>query len=320
MGVFQAHLLCFCGESINFQHLKSTSMKRLLLLFVISGFCLFGYSQESATLDTAKRWTIHGENTFLISQSSFSNWAGGGVNAFAGNLLFNYDFNYKKDKLSWDNKVILGYGLSKQQDIGVRKNDDKVILNSLVGYKAAKYWMYTFYANFQTQFANGYTYPSGGRKLISAAFAPAYLTFGPGFAYKRSDNFRINISPAAARIVMVTNKELSDAGAYGVDPGKKSDFQFGASLDAYYKINLMENIGFENILKLYANYLDNPQNVYTDYTANLFMKVNKFVSVNAGAQFIYDDKTKIARNDGSGTSRSVLQIKQIFGAGLTYKF
>lgn len=295
-------------------------MKKLLLLFTLSAFSLFGYGQAPAAIDTAKRWTIHGENTFLINQSSFTNWAGGGVNAFAGNLLFNYDFNYKKDKLSWDNKVILGYGLSKQQDIGVRKNDDKVILNSLVGYKAAKYWMYTFYANFQTQFANGYTYPAGGRTLISAAFAPAYLTFGPGFAYKRSDNFRVNISPAAARIVIVTNKELSDAGAYGVDPGKKSDFQFGASLDAYYKINLMENISFENILKLYSNYLDKPQNVYTDYTANLFLKVNKFVSVNAGAQFIYDDKTKIAKDDGSGESRSVLQIKQIFGAGLTYKF
>ncbi|WP_255606886.1 DUF3078 domain-containing protein [Pedobacter polysacchareus] len=295
-------------------------MKKILLLFMLSAVSLFGYSQEPAGIDTAKSWTIHGENTFLINQSSFTNWAGGGVNAFAGNLLFNYDFNYKKDKLSWDNKVILGYGLSKQQDIGVRKNDDKIILNSLVGYKAAKYWMYTFYANFQTQFANGYTYPVSGRTLISAAFAPAYLTFGPGFAYKRSDNFRVNISPAAARIVMVTNKELSDAGAYGVDPGKKSDFQFGASLDAYYKINLMENISFENILKLYSNYLDKPQNVYTDYTANLFLKVNKFVSVNAGAQFIYDDKTKIAKDDGSGESRSVLQIKQIFGAGLTYKF
>ncbi|WP_316746714.1 DUF3078 domain-containing protein [Pedobacter gandavensis] len=295
-------------------------MKRLLLLFVVSFFSMSGYAQTPAAIDTAKRWTIHGENTFLINQSSFSNWAAGGVNAFAGNILFNYDFNYKKDKLSWDNKVILGYGLSKQDGVGVRKNDDKVILNSLVGYKAAKYWMYTFYANFQTQFADGYNYSGTGRTLISTAFAPAYLTFGPGFAYKRSDNFRINISPAAVRMVFVTNKALSDAGAYGVDPGKKSDFQFGASLDAYYKINLMENISFENILKLYSNYLDKPQNIYTDYTANIFLKVNKFVSVNAGAQFLYDDKTKIAKNDGSGESRPVLQIKQIFGAGLTYKF
>ncbi|WGQ12386.1 DUF3078 domain-containing protein [Pedobacter gandavensis] len=75
-------------------------MKKILLLFMLSAVSLFGYSQEPAGIDTAKSWTIHGENTFLINQSSFTNWAGGGVNAFAGNLLFNYDFNYKKDKLS----------------------------------------------------------------------------------------------------------------------------------------------------------------------------------------------------------------------------
>jgi hypothetical protein len=297
-------------------------MKKTVLLLIISCFSLIGYAQEPAAVDTTKRWTIHGENTFLINQSSFSNWSAGGVNAFAGNLLFNYDFNYKKDKWSWDNKAIIGFGLSKQEDVGVRKNDDKIILNSLVGYKAAKYWMYTFYANFQTQFANGYTYNANGtRTLISTAFAPAYLTFGPGFAYKRSDNFRINISPAASRVVIVTDKTLNSqpGGAFGVKQGKTTDFQFGASLDAYYKVNLMENISFENILKLYANYLDKPQNVVTDYTGNLFMKVNKFVTVNAGVQLIYDDKTEILRKDGVNKGPA-LQVKQIFGAGLTYKF
>ena len=190
--------------------------------------------------------------------------------------------HYKKDVWSWDNKVILGYGLSKQQDIGTRKNDDRIILNSLLGRQASKYWLYTFYANFQTQFAKGYNYPGGVETKISNFLAPAYLTFGPGFAYKRSDNFRVNISPAAARIIIVNDDQLSADGAFGVDRGKKSKFQFGASLDAYYKVNLLENISLENTLKLYSDYLDKPGNIYTDYTANLFMKVNKFVTVNAG--------------------------------------
>ncbi|HWW41273.1 DUF3078 domain-containing protein [Pedobacter sp.] len=293
-----------------------------LLLMVIG---ITGYAQDTAPkADTTKKWTIHGENTFLINQSSFSNWSAGGVNSVAGNLVFNYDFNYKKDKWSWDNKAILGYGLSKQQGIGTRKNDDRIILNSLLGYKAAQYWLYTFYANFQTQFSKGWQYnTSGPNKLISDFLAPGYLTFGPGFAYKKSDNFRVNISPFASRIIIVRNNELSQAGAFGVDPGKKVRYEFGASLDAYYKVNVMENIGFENILKLYSNYLDKPGNIYTDYTANLFMKVNKFVTVNAGVQLIYDDKTKIQEFNTDGTlagTKKALQVKQIFGAGLTYKF
>jgi len=292
----------------------------LTLLLIVIG--ITGYAQDTAPkADTTKRWTIHGENTFLINQSSFSNWSAGGVNSVAGNIIFNYDFNYKKDKWSWDNKAILGFGLSKQQGIGTRKNDDRIILNSLLGYKAAQYWLYTFYANFQTQFSKGYQYKGDTKTVISDFLAPAYLTFGPGFAYKKSDNFRINISPFASRLIIV--KDASLATSYGLDEGKKIRYEFGASLDAYYKINLMENIGFENILKLYSNYLDKPGNIYTDYTANLFMKVNKFVTVNAGVQLIYDDKTEIKEFNADGTpggTKKALQVKQIFGAGLTYKF
>jgi hypothetical protein len=272
--------------------------------------------------DTAKVWIIHGQNTLLINQSSFSNWAAGGINSLAANILLNYDFNYKRDKWSWDNKVIMAYGLSRQPDIGWRKNDDRAILNSLLGYKAAKYWLYTFYGNFQTQFSNGYNYDDNNvRTLISAPFAPAYLTFGPGFAYKRSDSLRINISPLASRFTFVRNGYLSSLSSYGVDPGNKSLYQLGASLDAYYKLGIAKNITLENILKLYSDYLKKPQNIYADYAANLYMKVNKVVTVNLGVELINDPLARITQEkNGINEYHSLLQVKQIFGAGLTYKF
>jgi len=301
-------------------------MKQTLLILPFLCLSLAAFSQtaakDTARKDTARHWTIHGQNTILVSQSSFSNWAAGGVNSFAANLVLDYDFDYKKGNWSWDNKVILGYGLSDQTGLGWRKNDDRIILNSLLGYKAAKYWLYTFYANFQTQFANGYAYDANNaRTLISAPFAPAYLTFGPGFAYKRSDNFRVNISPLAARITMVQNDSLAAIGAFGVTPGENHLFEFGASLDAYYKVNIAKNITFENILKLFSNYRSQPQNVYTDYAANIYMKVNKLVTVNAGIELIADPNAKIpVTNNGVTEYHSLLQTKQIFGAGLTYKF
>lgn len=272
--------------------------------------------------DTTHYWTIHGQNTLLVNQSSFKNWAAGGVNSVALNAVLDYDFDYKKDKWSWDNKVILGYGLSDVSGTGWRKNDDRIILNSLLGYQAAKYWLYTFYANFQSQFTKGYSYDDNNqRTLLSAPFAPAYLTFGPGFAYKKSDNFRVNISPAAVRLTMVDNDELSAEGSYGVTPGDKTLFEFGASLDAYYKVDIAKNISFENILKMYSNYIKQPQNIYTDYTANLYMKVNKLVTVNAGVELVNDPLARIPFTNGDVTTyHSVLQVKQIFGAGVTYKF
>jgi len=297
-------------------------MKQTLLIAAFLCICLAGYSQAAPPKDTTKVWTIHGQNTLLINQSSFSNWAAGGVNSVAANIVLDYDFNYKKGVWSWDNKAMAGYGISKQNGTGWRKNDDRIILNSLLGRQASKYWLYTFYANFQTQFTKGYNYDAAGnRTLLSAPFAPAYLTFGPGFAYKRSDNFRINLSPAAARITIVRNDSLSSIGAYGVTPGDKSLFEFGASLDAYYKVNLVENISFENILKVYSNYLKKPGDIYVDYAANIFMKVNKLVTVNAGVELINDPKAQIPEmKNGVNEYHSLLQTKQIFGVGLTYKF
>ncbi len=273
--------------------------------------------QDAPQADTTKTWTIKGENTFLLNQSSFSNWAAGGVNSLAGNLIFNYDFNYKKDKWNWDNKLIAAYGQTYQKETDWRKNDDRFALNSLLGYQAAEKWYYTFFMNFNTQFANGYEYDGATRgRKISAPFAPAYLSFGPGIAYKQSDNFKINISPASARFVMVGAESLRPD--FGVDPDKFSRNEFGAALDAYYKVGLMENITFENILKLYSNYLEDPQNVDVDYLANLNLQVNKFITVNAAVQLVYDDNVNVPKSDG--TKGPGLQVRQILGAGVTYKF
>lgn len=303
---------------------KNSDMKKIFTLTfaLLIGTISTVFSQENLE---EKNWKISGENTFLINQSSFSNWASGGINSFSGNLVLNYDLNYKKDKWSWDNKIIAAYGLSNQKSLGWRKNDDRLILNSLVGLQAKENWLYTFYLNFNTQFSNGYQYDNNQNKtLISAGFAPAYLSFGPGIAYKKSDNLRFNFSPVAARFIIVTQDSLSQIGAFGVDPGEKLKTEFGANFDAYYKVDVMENVGIENILKLYSNYLEDPQNVDIDYTFNVFLKVNDYISVNGGVQLVYDDNTLIPRQNNGvnipGSERPALQVRQILGAGITYKF
>jgi hypothetical protein len=51
--------------------------------------------------------------------------AWGGTSNMAGNFGINYDFNYKKGAVVWDNKFILAYGLSKiKGDSKTAKTDD----------------------------------------------------------------------------------------------------------------------------------------------------------------------------------------------------
>ncbi len=84
-------------------------------------------------------------------------------------------------------------------------------------------------------------------------------------------------------------------------------FEFGASVSAYAKFQLMENISMENLLNLYSNYLEEAQNIDIDYTLNLVMQINKYMSANVIFQAIYDD------NAVKG-----FQIREVFGLGINF--
>ena len=128
--------------------------------------------------------------------------------------------------------------------------------------------------------------------------------------WKKSDNLKVNITPATSRFIIV-DKDLTEPNMayFGVEEGKSTRYELGASVGAYYKLDLMKNISMENILNLYSNYLEDPQNVDLDYTMNLVMNVNDFISTNLSYQTIYDD------NAFKG-----LQTRQVFGIGINYNF
>ncbi|MFL0109756.1 DUF3078 domain-containing protein [Tenacibaculum maritimum] len=252
-------------------------------------------------------WKRGGNITLLGNQSAFSNWVAGGNNSVAATLGLNYDFNLLKGDWSWDNKIIAQYGLSHTQGTGRRKTDDLFEFNSLVGKKAEGYWSYSFFLNLRSQFTNGYDYTGGveGPKT-SSFFSPGYLTFGPGLLWKKSDNFKINIAPATSKMTFVSNEF---AGAYGTDPEETFLYQLGFYGSLYHKTDIMENVSLENIVSVFSNYLEKPQNVDITHQLNLVMKINKYLSTNLSLHTIIDD-------DAS----SRVQFKEVFGLGASYRF
>lgn len=252
-------------------------------------------------------WKRAGNFTFLFNQSAFNNdWRAGGTSNMAGNIGLNYDFNYKAERTIWDNKFIVSYGLNKIKGAAIQKTDDRLEFTSLYGKKASGYWFYSGFLNFKTQMDTGND--ANGLK-ISHFFSPAYLQMGPGMLWKKQENFKVNIAPATSRLILVHPHFTQTNSSFGVEKGKSIRFEFGAALNGYYKFNLMENISVENILNLYSNYLDKPQNVDIDYQMNLVMKVNKYVSTNIAFQTIYDDNAVGA-----------FQVREVFGLGFNYGF
>ena len=257
--------------------------------------------------DKPNGWVRKGTFTFLLNQASFNNWLAGGQSNISGNIGLNYDFNYKKDTWNWDNKVIAGYGLTKIKGQEMQKSDDRFQYNSLLGKRASATgnWYYSAFFNFKTQFDSGV---ESGFKT-SHFFSPAYFQFGPGMLWKKSDNLKVNIAPATSKLIVV-HPHFTDLGSsFGVEQGKSTRYEFGAAINGYYKFNIMENVSVENILNLYSNYLDNPQNVDVDYTLNIAMKINKYMSTNFAFQAIYDD------NAFQG-----FQTRQVIGVGVNFGF
>lgn len=308
-------------------------MKKLILLALLCTAPISLFSQKESSKDTIPNgWTRAGNISLLFNQAAFNaEWTGGGTSNYSGNLALSYDFNYKHDKLSWNNRIIGEYGITKNKDDKyARKTNDRLELNSILGKRLKESnWYYSLFFNFKTQFAKGYEFNSdlnpedeGYRTETTHILSPAYIKFGPGLLWKKSNNLYVNISPATAKFILVdsdftavdeSNPEALEAynanKYFGVDANESNRFEFGAAVSAYAKFNIMANISAENILSLYSNYLDDPQNVDIDYTLNVVMKVNKYISTNMTFQAIYDD------NAVNG-----FQIRETLGVGLTYGF
>lgn len=280
--------------------------KSIHFIFV---FCFFVAVQaQENTNDTLKHWTKKGTISLLFNQSSFNKeWQAGGSSNYAGNFALNYDINYKKDKVVWDTKMIVGYGLTKIKNAPrVSKTDDRLELNSLWGKKAEGDWYYSTFFNFKTQMDAGYT--ADGIRL-SHFFSPAFFQLGPGMLWKKSNTFSFNLAPATAKLIVVHPHFTALNSSFGVLPGNTSRLELGASISGNYTFNLIANVAVENRINLYSNYLENPQNVDIDYQMNVYMKINKFLSANIAFQTIYDDN-----------SIQALQTREVFGLGINYGF
>ena len=280
--------------------------KEIVTLFIFLSFITVN-AQETAK-DTTKTWTRNGNVSILFNQTAFNKqWLGGGTSNIAGNLGLNYDFNYKNGDVVWDNKFILAYGLSKiKDDEKTAKTDDRLELNSLWGKKINGQWYYSMFFNFKTQMDTGL---DKNMTKISHFFSPAYFQLGPGILWKKNDNLSVNISPATTKLILVHPHLTASGPSFGVLEGDSSRFEFGASISAYYKLNVMTNVSIENRLNLYSNYLDNPLNVDVDYQMNVIMKINKYLSANVALQAIYDDN-----------SIKAVQVREVFGLGVNYGF
>ena len=288
--------------------------KNLFILFLVINVNLF--SQESINKDSL--WNTRGNVAFLLNQTGFSNWVGGGTNNFSGTIKFDYEWEYRNIGWDWLTNLESAYGIAKFKNAPfARKIDDRILLQSIIGKEFTKNLSFSAFFNFTSQIGRGYKYIKDSenneiRELTTQALSPAYFQLGSGFLWKKSEKLWLNYSPIASRLIMVSKRfteNLRDNQKYfGVEKNKSSRYELGANLTFHSEGLLFENINYKQDLKLFSNYLEDASNIDLDYLVQIDFDINPLLSTQLIFQLIYDDNA-ISR----------LQVREVFGVGAQLK-
>ena len=300
-------------------------------------------------------WVHSGIFTLGINEGLLHNWsAGGEVVSLVVNSTFHGNLTHFHNNNIWTNNLDMAYGLNYaySNNFVPRKVDDRIDFTSNYGtqVKNSKDFYLAGLFNFKSQFTKGYDYsiPDWEKNPTSAWLSPANLTLALGMEYKKGENLNLFLSPAAAREILSSSRytSLSKNGAFGIDSGKTSKFQFGAYFSGRYKKNLNKNMMYTTRLDLYCNYLakdqkddsgrivkkDNPGNIQIFWDNLLVIKAHKNLSITLGLTVAYDNnypysKTYIDKTTGLPVDKKQpaeglgwVQMSQIFTFGLAYKF
>ena len=217
------------------------------------------------------RLSFHGNYGVNINQLALFNWAAGGENSATGKAFANFDLTYRKRAFEQKFVGAFAFGISRFADKRIEKQDDKIDLTYSLSLNSESRWNVTTFATFNTQFANGYSYPNDST-VISTFFAPAYLTLSAGYSYKtKDDHFRIFLSPIAGKVTFVLNQDLADMGAFGVEkayydqdslwvPGKNIAAALGVNVIINYRQPIGRSINYITMFNGFYNYSEQPVN------------------------------------------------------------
>jgi hypothetical protein len=307
-------------------------MRFLIFTLIAITITTAGISQDNKKTLKNNNWKTAGMFSLFGAQSGSRNWAAGSEKfSFAAAAHLNLQANTSWNKISLENNLDLAYALMNSTSQGIRKNDDKIDLYSLLTCGAKKIGIGVAY-NLRTQFNNGFDYSESPKLRTSGFFAPAYMTFGVGANFKVTPSANV-LAGWAARWVITTNRPYSFinqggvkpdgtserplADLYGVDPVRKVRFETGPYISGRYNREIMKNVHYRTRLDVNANVLEWIYNIDVYWTNTVDMKVNKWLMVKYTFDLIQDDDVKMF---GRNKNVSGVQLKSMLGVGLAAKF
>lgn len=297
--------------------------KKLRIIFGVL-LCILIHKQGFSQTDTTSLWKKSGSVSLSFSNVGLENWAGGGDNSISSGTIIDLKAVRNTSKSTWENTFNFAYGIARVGDSQnlFKKTDDNLVIGTKYGYKLADKWSLSAGLGLRTQVAPGYTYAEDtlGKEfedqLISKFLAPGYINANLGVTYQNKIFF-VTLSPISNKLTLVMDDSLSNAGAFGVDPGSNIRSELGMNFQAGVELAPMENVNFKSNVNLFANY-ENLNLIDVNWETLLVFKVNKYINTSFGTQLIYDHDILIAQKDGN--SKQAVQFKHVLNINVGIQF
>jgi Protein of unknown function (DUF3078) len=242
---------------------------------------------------------------FGLTQVSFTDWEQGGENSLSYRASLEGKSVRAGATITWSTDYKFIFGQTRSGTQGMRKNDDRIDVESVVSYDIGTYVNPFASLSIQTQFAKGFKYgKDGGREAVSEFFDPAYITQYIGVGYMPVSILRIRLGFALRETI------VSRFTIYTDEPGTEQVEKFridgGPSIVTELEWKLDDNILLKSKLNLFAP-IRSFDHIIVRSDNSLSARVNRFLSVDLELALI---------NERDISPRT--QIKQSIAVGLNY--
>lgn len=269
-----------------------------------------------------KYWTRNGDHTLHFTQNYFSpNWHKGGTNNFNIQTAHTLRFNYRKNKVKFNNTLEMRLALITAPDDTLRRyriSDDLLRYNADFGVDAfGKHWSYSTNMDARTQFFNNH--PANSKDIQSAFLAPLYVNGGIGLRYnldKRSEKVRhrrvrlsFNFDPASISFKYVGHKDVN-VKRYGIEEGKKHKLDIGSTITGNLIFDFNKYISLNSRMRYFTSY----HKVEAELENTLNMALTNAFSTRLFIHLRFDDGVP------PDPKFKNLQVTELLSFGLNYRW
>lgn len=212
----------------------------------------------------------------------------------------------------WDNQFSMQFGVQElgrtapTQPTGFQKNLDILRLQSRYGYDISsdKKWFAAidFFGQSQimSTYASNFLRPINGEdRVVSKFFSPFWMTLSPGLNYRPNKHWSFFYSPVAVQYILVSDDNIAATGVHGNrvtrdGAGRIIDYQnyflgLGSEVKAAYARKFWEDrLAATSSLRLFSNYLYQPQNIDILFTNTLDIQIFKGLALSLIFEYFYD--------------------------------